>query len=336
MYVNTNGNNRKQTCNGGMGWFAAIEGGRLRSECKEWAEWSPSILRWSTVVRPPGSAICSVPHYELMYPQCEFGYHCDIASGTCVFSKETKRNQKKVTLQYVNNTEASVNGTSTRSYEMQLGISNIGSEEVVREEENGKEEEREQTLAEMIFKTSRAYRNQQKRIEESLNEGFEEDPDETRRIDEEEEEKRREKDELPPSSMSTGQGGYNSVAEEEKIRSVMTTMPKCPERSGLVWSREKKRCVQCLSSSLPLPLSFFASPPFSNAFQTGFLCDLEGNRVAPLQQGIAEPISKNPRFSLLLAILFLIIVIAFFYMSILIHKDMKRRKKESRERPTTK
>lgn len=91
----------------------------------------------------------------------------------------------------------------------------------------------------------------------------------------------------------------NEVADEEVYRAALSNTRKCPPLSGLVYSVKHKRCVQCLFSSLPLPLTRGALP-YPEYLMNGYLYDDEGNRIAPMDDWLPRP---QPDFVMRLVIL---------------------------------
>ena len=97
---------------------------------------------------------------------------------------------------------------------------------------------------------------------------------------------------------------------------------ECPENSGLVWSKSKKRCVQCLASSIRLP-GLTTHVVHLDYYRTGYVCDSDGNEVPPLAVALAFQLYTEPQSFLNMCIFLTIIICAFLYGSIALSKRVK-------------
>lgn len=97
----------------------------------------------------------------------------------------------------------------------------------------------------------------------------------------------------------------------------------CPDNSGLVWSKSKKRCVQCLASSIRLP-SRTSSVAHVDYYRTGFVCDSDGNAVPPLAVALAFQLYTEPKSFLHMCIFITVILSTILYATLSLSKRVKR------------
>lgn len=121
--------------------------------------------------------------------------------------------------------------------------------------------------------------------------------------------------------------GYHCNTDKGKCeRTTVHKAPQamdCPANSGLVWSKSKKRCVQCLASSSRLPV-FTPHVAHLDYYRTGFVCDSDGNAVPPLAVALAFQLYTEPQSFLHMCIFLTIIISTFLYSSIVLTKHVKR------------
>lgn len=104
------------------------------------------------------------------------------------------------------------------------------------------------------------------------------------------------------------QCGMGYHCDIEQGRCILTATIKsqtegsCPLHSGLTWSKSKRRCVQCLSSSIVLP-QWSSSVAPSDYYRSGYVCDSDGNRLPPLAVNMSSHLYTDPLSFLLLGIL---------------------------------
>ena len=125
--------------------------------------------------------------------------------------------------------------------------------------------------------------------------------------------------------------GYHCATEQGKC--VLTKTYKteqagsCRTGSGLVWSRTKGRCVQCLASNLRLP-AYTARPMAPDYYRLGFVCDSDGNAVPPLAIEMAFQLYTEPSSFLHMCIFIVIVLSAALHISLVCHKKENKYRKQ--------
>jgi len=97
----------------------------------------------------------------------------------------------------------------------------------------------------------------------------------------------------------------------------------CPANSGLVWSKSKNRCVQCLSSSLLLP-SRTSLVAHVDYYKTGYVCDSDGNAAPPLAVALASQLYTEPKGFLNMCIFITVILSTSLYSTLSLSTRVER------------
>lgn len=99
----------------------------------------------------------------------------------------------------------------------------------------------------------------------------------------------------------------------------------CPSNSGLVWSRSKGRCVQCLASNIRiLKYTNGLMPP--DYYRLGYVCDSDGNAYPPLTVNMSQQLYLIPSAFFNLCICIIMMLLASLHVSLYFHGKQLRNK----------
>lgn len=260
-----------------------------RSVCQEKRDWDPTSLSLSVSSYASDDYICSAPAYIPLYPQCQYGYHCDVSQGRCVSSLNVKRT---VLISPPNDTDSDAPVLEEKSSAM-IFLNRVNAWW------NGDEGKEENPIVSLFSLADLSFPPKSRGSHAHFKETS--IPHNDRLSSSSSQSSQSSKSQSSQESLivetQLPEGSTNNVASQEAYNAAMTNMRQCPPKSGLVWSAEKKRCVQCLFSAIPLPFGL-GSLPHPGYLSDGYICDSTGNKVGPL--GLAA--SEDPLFNLLLGL----------------------------------